>query len=85
MNRLENQPKYKIGQLIIVEIKTKDINSDLEFTNKIKAEISEIKSSGFYNIEDAYTYGITTDMPSYSFYGKPPFIFINEGKIVLAD
>jgi hypothetical protein len=80
--RINDQPKYKIGQEVIVEIKTKDENSGIEFRNTVKAYISVIKASGTSE-KDTYEYGVTTDLPACYHSGKHPFAYIYEDKIIL--
>jgi len=80
--RLESQPKYKIGQTVVVVVETKDEKSGLKFKNKVEGKISLIKASGDSE-QDTYEYGITTDMPGCYHTGKRPFDHVFEDYIVL--
>lgn len=81
-SRLKNQPKYKIGQCVVVTVKTIDSNSGLEFKNKVEAHVSEIRAAGTEK-KDTYEYGVTLDMPGCYHNGKRPFCFIIEDSIIL--
>lgn len=81
-SRLKYQPKYKIGQVVKVLIKTKDEKSGFSFENEVEGIISEIKASGTSQ-GDTYEYGITTDLPGCYHNGKPPFTYIKEESVVL--
>lgn len=81
-SRLKYQPKYKIGQTVIVEIKTNDAATGIEFKNTIEAIISVIRASGTSQ-SDTYEYGVTLDLPGCYHSGKPPFEYILEEKINL--
>jgi len=82
--RLEHQPKYKIGQVVKIEIITKDDKTGLKFKNEIEATISVIRASGTSE-KDTYEYGVTTDLPGCYHNGEPPFTYIYEDYIVLAE
>jgi hypothetical protein len=82
-SRLKHQPKYKIGQLVKVEIQTEDKATGFIFKNEVQAIISSIRASG--TSKDTYEYGVTTDLPGYYYDGKPPFAQILEDKIVLSE
>jgi hypothetical protein len=77
------QPKYQIGQAVVVIVETRDPATEKRFENEIEAVVSVIKASGTSG-KNTYEYGITTDMPGCYHYGKPPFKYIYEDKIVLA-
>lgn len=83
-SRLKFQPKYKIGQVVKVKIKTEDKATGFSFENEVEGIISVIKASGTSQ-DDTYEYGVTTDMPGCYHNGKPPFVFIYEDKVVLAS
>ena len=57
-NRLEKQPKYKIGQEVIVKLKTIHEKSGKEFENELKGYIMSIIASGTSE-KDTYEYEIT--------------------------
>lgn len=82
--RLNNQPKYKIGQVVKVKIKTKDNATGLTFENEIEAFISVIKASGT-DMKDTYEYGVTLDLPGCWHPGEKPFAYIYEDDIILAS
>ena len=82
-SRLKYQPKYKIGQVVKVKIKTEDKASGFSFENEVEGIISVIKASGTSNF-DTYEYGVTTDLPGCYHNGKPPFAYLYEGDIVLS-
>lgn len=81
-NRLNDQPKYKIGEVVQVIVTTTDKATTLTFDNKVVGNISVIKASGTSE-KDTYVYGITIDMPGCYHTGKEPFIYIEEDKIIL--
>jgi hypothetical protein len=83
-SRLKYQPKYKIGQVVRVEIKTEDKATGFIFKNQVQAIISTIRASGTSE-SDTYEYGVTTDLPRCYHNGNPPFAYILENKIVLAE
>lgn len=80
-SRLKNQPKYQIGQAVVVAVKTKHEPTGEEFSNSIKAYISTIKASGTSE-KDTYEYGVTVDMPGCYHSGKSPFKYLYEDEIV---
>lgn len=81
-SRLKFQPKYKIGQVVKLKIKTEDNATGFSFENEVKGIISVIKASGTSQ-DDTYQYGITNDMPGCYRNGKPPFAFVFEDEIDL--
>lgn len=84
MSRLENQPKYKIGQAVVVELETTHAASGKTFKNKVVGLISQIYASGT-DQKDTYQYGITTDMPACYYNGEKPFIHVWEDHVVLHE
>lgn len=76
-SRLKNQPRYKIGQAVMVDVKTTDEASGLRFSNMVECHISVIRASGT-SVEDTYEYGVTLDMPGCYHAGKAPFKFVIE-------
>lgn len=80
--RLNHQPIYKIGQIVIVELETVHEKTQLKFKNEVEGYIMRITASGTSEI-DTYTYGITRDMPGCYHGGEPPFIEILENNIRL--
>jgi hypothetical protein len=81
-SRLKFQPKYKIGQIVKVKIKTEDKTSGFSFENEVEGVISVIKASGT-SLRDTYEYGITKDLPGCYHNGEPPFKYVFEEDVVL--
>lgn len=78
--RIKNQPKFKIGESVIVTVESRNEKSGMKFKNDMMGHICEISASGTSE-KDTYTYGITIDMPRYYHNGRPPFIRIFEDSI----
>ena len=81
--RLDNQPKYQIGQAVKVNVKTEHKETGKVFGNTIIGLISIIKASGTSK-KNTYQYGITTDMPGCYHSGNQPFTYVQQDNIVLA-
>lgn len=82
--RISNQPKYKIGQAVRVNVKTNDKATGLTFNNIVEGWISQIKASGTSE-RDTYLYGVTLEIPACYFNGKEPFAFVEESRVVLCS
>lgn len=82
MSRLDNQPKYKIGQAVVVDVELTHAPSGKSFKNQVIGVISQIYAAGT-DQKDTYQYGITTDMPACYHNGEKPFVHLWEDGIVL--
>lgn len=77
------QPKYAIGQPVIVDIETSDSATRKKFLNKITMFIRSIRADS--DTEGVvYMYGLTVDFPAAYHYGESESVFLPEAKIVLA-
>jgi hypothetical protein len=81
-NRLKNQPKYKIGQVVKVSVTTEHKETEIKFVNELEGYISVIKADGTSE-KDTYQYGVTIDLPGCYHNGKSPFTFVYEDEIIL--
>lgn len=83
-SRLSNQPKYRIGEAVVVKISGLHKETETLMEQDLIAFISCIKASGTSD-KDTYEYGITIDIPGAYHNGKKPFVYLYEDDIVLAD
>lgn len=83
--RLENPLKYRIGQSVKYEVKTKDSCTGLTFSNEVIAYISSImavRRDNKNSVRRTYKYGITTSILGEDD-GKDQFTWIDEDDIKL--
>ena len=82
--RLENPPKYKIGQKVSIFIETTHASSEKVFKIKTEGLISSIAASGT-DVKNTYLYEIRDSLPGCYYAGGVVLGKILEDNIVLIE
>ena len=89
MFKFDKQPKYKIGQKVLMNIKTSDTHTGLSFNNEVEFLITGIKagymhrSHGVDDYTETYLYGLIPSDSSALNRGQDPLYWILEKDVVV--